>query len=328
MDKLTRILAVLNGTDTDDVVVAKAVALAHKQGAALELFLCEAERAYSLLHSYDPTGVAAFRRESIRESCRYLESLRDTVVGADVSISVDAVCESPLYEAIVRKVVRSHADFVIKSAAGGNASRRVAWDANDWQLMRTCPATLWLCRGKSWQPRPRFAAAVDLPEQETAGLPREILRVSGLLADACCGAVDVVFSEPRGTETTVHQSHVASLERLSSAAELCGANLHVLSGEAVEALPLFAANGSYDALIMGALTHRQGLSPLVGTLTGKLVDALDCDFVLVKPAGYRSEVGLTSQPVNEIPEEFENAPVPPPAATAPGFVSPWQLRAR
>jgi hypothetical protein len=80
---------------------------------------------------------------------------------------------------------------------------------------------------------------------------------------------------------------------------------------------------------MGALTHRKGLSLLVGTLTGKLVEAVDCDFVLVKPASYRTEVELTSRPMNEIPYELENTPVPQPsAATALGFVSPWQLPAR
>jgi universal stress protein E len=327
MKKLTRILAVLDGTHADDKVVAKAVALAHQQGAALELFLCDAERAYSLLHSYDPTGIAAFRGECIRESRRYLEGLRDTAVGANVPISVDAVCESPLYEAIVRKVARSRADFVIKGAARAHPSRRFGWDANDWQLMRACPAALLLCRGKAWQPSPKFAAAVDLSGQEASELPREILRISGILSDGYHGEIDVVYSEPRGMESAAHQSHVASLEKLS-AAELCGANLHVLSGEAENTLPVFCANGSYDALIMGALTHRKGLSALVGTLTGQLLEALDCDFVLVKPESYRSGVE-TSACVDELLHESEIVPAsqPRPAATQ-GFISSWQLPAR
>jgi nucleotide-binding universal stress UspA family protein len=43
--------------------------------------------------------------------------------------------------------------------------------------------------------------------------------------------------------------------------------------------------GHYDVLTMGALTHRPGVTTLVGTLTSKLVDAADCDFILVKPNG-------------------------------------------
>jgi nucleotide-binding universal stress UspA family protein len=47
-------------------------------------------------------------------------------------------------------------------------------------------------------------------------------------------------------------------------------------------LPAFVARGGYDVLVMGALTHRPGAVALVGTLTTKLVDTINCDFVLVK----------------------------------------------
>jgi len=108
---IARILAVLDGTDQDAVILSKAVSLAHQQGASLELFLCDSQCAYSLLHSYDQTNVAAFRRQSIQHSRRYLDRLRDVAVGAGVPITVDAACESPLYEAIVHKVLRSGVDL-------------------------------------------------------------------------------------------------------------------------------------------------------------------------------------------------------------------------
>jgi universal stress protein E len=62
--------------------------------------------------------------------------------------------------------------------------------------------------------------------------------------------------------------------------------MSVLRGIAEDTLPAFAASKEFDVLVMGALTRRRGLAALVGTLTSKLVDALDCDFVLVKPETY------------------------------------------
>src|SRR6185312_16556674 len=100
--------------------------------------------------------------QSTQRSRRYLDRLRDVAVGAGVPITVDAACESPLYAAIVHKVLRSASDLVIKSAVSADPRRRFALDANDWQLMRACPATLLLSRGKSWQACPRFIAAVDV----------------------------------------------------------------------------------------------------------------------------------------------------------------------
>ena len=120
MNKLTRILAVLDGTDADALIMAKSVALAHQHGAALELFLCDAQRAYALVRSYDQSGVEQARDKCARDWRRYLECLRDVAVGADVPICVDAVCESPLYEGIVRKVVRSQCDLVIKNAVSAH----------------------------------------------------------------------------------------------------------------------------------------------------------------------------------------------------------------
>lgn len=326
MSGLKRILAVLDGTDADAVIVSKAVALAHQQGADLELFLCDAERAYFLLHAYDSTGVEAARRGCIRKARHYLESLRDAVAGAGVPIRVDAVCDSPLFEGIVRKVLRSRCDLVIKNAGSRYPSHRRIWDANDWQLMRACPATLLLSRGKSWQASPRFAAAVDVSSQETAELPEEILRTSRLLADGCHGQLEVLYSEPCAIESTTHQRHVAALQALTDSAGLSGADIRVLSGAAEEALPDFAAGRGYDAFVMGALTHREDLSSQVGTLTAKLVETLDCDFVLVKPTSYQSQIGPGAPMFGEEPE-FEAARQPQ-RDRVPDFVSPWQLPGR
>jgi len=47
-------------------------------------------------------------------------------------------------------------------------------------------------------------------------------------------------------------------------------------------LASFAAQQASDAIVLGALSHRRDLTSLVGLFTGHLVEALTCDFVLVK----------------------------------------------
>jgi universal stress protein E len=327
-NKVTRILAVLDGTDEDAVVVSKAVAIAHQHRASLELFLCDAQRAYALRHSYDQTDVNAFRRKCIREARRYLASVRDVAVGADVAITVDAACASPLYEAIVRKVVRSRADLIIKSAASPSPLARYALDANDWQLLRACPATVLLSRGKSWQPSPKFLAAVDVSGEETPGLPGHILNVCSELLRGLQGRLDIVYSEPKDTVPVEHAKRLERLQAITGAAHIPGAGVHFLLGKADEVLPTFAAGRGYDAIIMGALTHREGLSALVGTLTSKLVGLVGCDFVLVKPDSYHTQVELTEAAGEGMVDELESEELPKVPPATPGFVSPWQLPGR
>jgi universal stress protein E len=323
MNTMKRILAVLDGSDADVGVLTKAVALAHRHAAALELFLCDAEHAFALQHAYDPTGVEECRHAYVRQARRYLESVRDTAVGADVRIAVDATCETPLYEGIVRKVLSSGADLVVKSAAGAQSLRRFALDANDWQLMRTCPAALLLCRGRSWSPCPKIAAAVDVSEHEAAELPRAIMQTSALLAQGCRGELDILYSEPQNTDSRQHEVHAARLQSLAHDTGLDDRRVHLVPGDPDDALPSFAAGRGYDAFIMGALTHRPGLATLVGTLTSRLVESLDCDFVLVKPAGFRTPVESIIKPSQE-----ESVALRKPAAMPLDFVSPWQLPAR
>jgi nucleotide-binding universal stress UspA family protein len=69
------------------------------------------------------------------------------------------------------------------------------------------------------------------------------------------------------------------------------AAVHVLAGDPEASLPGFAKRHAYDAMLLGALTHRPGMTAQVGTLTSRLVETLECDFILVKPSTYHSPVG-------------------------------------
>src|SRR5262245_36322880 len=112
MDKLTSILVVLDPTDARRHVLNKAMILAPHFGARLELFLCDSENAYALSHSYDRQGVAAARDACLLAGQRYLDAVRRTLA-EDVRITTHVACESPLYEAIVRRALDTQPDLVI-----------------------------------------------------------------------------------------------------------------------------------------------------------------------------------------------------------------------
>lgn len=308
MEKLTSILVIVDTRNEMNRTLAKALFLARRFGASLELFLCDSERAYVLKHSYIAEEAARARQsyvaidpamqavanpsqypndiEKARQVCladelAYLSALRESLHASDVNITLDVACHSPLYESIVRKVKQSAPDLVIKSTSGRHPMRRFFLDDNDWQLARACPAALMLTRQRKWANPPRFAAAVDVSEHETCDTAHMILRTSEYLALGCQGELDVMYSE---TQEDVSNEREAStkLQQLAYEHNVNADHTHVLHGQADETLPVFATAEHYDVLVLGALTHRRGFAALIGTLTSKLVDALDCDFVLVK----------------------------------------------
>lgn len=283
MDKLTSILVVTSRSNADGALFAKAVLLARRVGARIHLFHCDAELAHVLRHSYDTQDTEKAWQASVLDHRGYLEALRASVHAPDLDISIDTTCDSPLYERIIKKVLADRPDLVMKSPSGTHPLRRLTLDSNDWQLMRACPVTLMLVRGKIWGERPRFAALVDVSVEETPHLAEAIVHTSEYFALGCQGELDLVYSE-KDEDGSQRTERAAALDRLAREYRIGADHVHVLSGDPDVTLPDFAAKQCYDGLVLGALTHRKGIAALVGTLTGRLVDVLDCDFVLVKRA--------------------------------------------
>lgn len=284
----TYILAVLNRGQLDSGLVDKAAWLATECDARLELFLCDAEHAYALKREYEPSRNDEFRQKCVAKAIEYLVHVRRAARLSDTRVYVSAACESPLYEGIVHKVLRSRPDLVIKGASGLRLAAGVVFDPNDWQLMRKCPTTLMMTRGRIWCARPRLAAAVDVSAEETVGLAGSILKTAQCLRSAHGGELDVLYAQRGAVGREVWETREAALRKLAQVCNVRDEATHVLNGEPEHALPAFVAERDYDVLVMGALTHRPGAVALVGTLTSKLVDTIDCDFVLVKRKPERS----------------------------------------
>lgn len=154
MPKLENLLVIMDLLDPARLALARAILLARHFGASLELFLCDTQAAYEFDHAYDGSGVAAARAANLQASQCYLESTRRSMA-ADVAVTVHAACESPLCEAVARRVLATGPDLVIKAVTG--MGRAAALDSDDWQLARTCPAPLLLTHGRPWHARPHFA---------------------------------------------------------------------------------------------------------------------------------------------------------------------------
>ncbi len=283
MGKTSSILAVAQHGVSDTVLLAKAAALARAFGFALELFLCDADHAYALKHDYQQSGRDKAVSACVTRAREYLINERKLIDPAVNTVAIDAACESPLYEGIVHKVQRCRPELVMKAASGIDRRGHSAFDENDWQLMRACPATLALVQNRHWRKRLRIAAAVDVSDEETEGLASAIIRIARRLALATGGELELVYAERMPADGAESRAHAAKLRALARQVDLDERHAHILPGAPEQELAAFAAGRDYDVLALGALTHRKASVKLVGTLTSTLVEALDSDFLLIKP---------------------------------------------
>jgi universal stress protein E len=288
MEKLTSILVVANRTAADRTLLEKAVALARNVGARIHLFSCDAELARRLRHSCPTEEAEKAWNMCLAEHITYLRRLQADVSAPDVQISVDAACQSPLHEGIVSKIRETGADLVMKSPAGVHPLRRLALDSNDWKLTKACPTTLMLVRTHPWRAVPKIAALIDVSEDSTAQFAQTIVHASEYFALGCHGELEVVYSEASSNDRE-QSERLDCLQRLMREYHVDASHVHVLSGDPDHVVPDFAAGQNYDAVVLGAVTHRKGIAGLGGMLTSRIADAVDCDLILVG----RSDRGLT-----------------------------------
>jgi len=283
MRALKSILVVVDPSGNNETLIAKARALARQNGASIELFLCDADHAYSLGRTYETASVETARQACLLQARTHLQRWRGEVETQGIKVTTDVACESPLYQGIVRKVLSSRPDLVMKSITPAYGSSRYILDPNDWQLMRACPAQLLLVRPRVWSAAPHVLAAVDVSDGEAPEITASIMRAGELLALGRHENLHVAFCEEVAQVPSEPRVSASRLERLAHEYQLDRQKVYALSGDPGAQLLAFANGGEYDILALGALTHRLGLVALVGTLTTHLADGFSGDLLLVKP---------------------------------------------
>jgi K+-sensing histidine kinase KdpD len=118
--------------------------------------------------------------------------------------------------------------------------------------------------------------------QSTAQFARTIVHTSEYFALGCHGELDIACCE-RSADSCEQSERLDNLGRLTREYHVEASHVHVLRGDPDDAVPDFAARQNYDAVVLGALTHRKGIAGIRGMLTSKIVDAVDCDLILVEP---------------------------------------------
>jgi len=116
------------------------------------------------------------------------------------------------------------------------------------------------------------------PGEEQPEISRRVLAAADGMA-RCCGARLELLYAPGPADVVARQCREQQLARLGATAGVTVAAAHVLNGEAA-AIAARARAHDYEILVLGALAHRQ---PQVGSLTGRLLEELDCDLLLVRP---------------------------------------------
>jgi universal stress protein E len=314
MQRLDRILAVIDPTSDTQPGAAKAARLARLTGASLELFVCDSDPVLTGEFFLDTHTLQQLRGEFLAERTERLEEIADQLRQTGLDVSTHVHWDNPLHEGILRRIAECEPDLVFKDTHYHSVLRRALFSNTDWHLVRSCPVPLLLCRTADWAPRPRLLAALDPGHHgdKPAALDHDIVAAAQLLARQLGGEVEAVhvFFPAALLAATSAMAGIplapdlggtslieAERERLSRCmheiAQSHGLDanaVRVVQGSAAERLPQLAAERHADLLVMGAVSRSRLRELFIGSTAERVLDRLPCDVLVIRAADFRQQL--------------------------------------
>lgn len=309
-----RILVVVDPTAEAQPAVQRGAWLARRLDMGLELFICHYDPYLSGERFFDSPGLKRARREVMDAMLTRLAHLAEPLAAEGLAVTTSAAWDTPLDEGIVRKVLATRPALVLKDTHYHHALKRSVFSNTDWNLIRSCPAPLWLVKPEAPVEPFRLVAAVDPMHEhdKPATLDHTLLRQAEWLAGRCDGELHLFHSyDPMpaiaGTATTVAtpisvpadsiteemaSAHGAALRELATTYGLEAPRVHLQRGPARELLPEFTSRLQAGLVVMGAVARGTLRRLFLGSTAEQVLDRLPCDVLVIKPDGFATPVRL------------------------------------
>lgn len=275
----------------DQPALSKAAALSFASGAKLVLFnsfmlpqpVCDAPM----------DSQTAIIASAIRQRRERMQSLVAGLGLRGVKCLVE--WDYPAHEAIVRQVLKTKPDVLLTTSHRHGRLARLLLTNTDWELMRTCPCPVWFVRSSELPQRPSVLVAVDPfhAHDKPARLDDRLIKTGSTLAHYFNGRVALVHASDVAVATPFVRSLVIAkakqaIDDLGARHGLAEDYCQVRSGRPDEVISAFARSEDADILVMGVVSRSLSLGqPTIGNTAERVIDRVDCDVFVVKPAGFK-----------------------------------------
>jgi len=295
----------------DELAFQRAVRLCRDAEADLNILKTEEEvsdHLYSLIHSL---GLSLPSRWDARAQGELIERTKELAASEQVAVEHHTIHGRPL-EGIVRHLISTDCDLLVKAAQPSFGIRRVLLGHLDRQLIRKCPCPVWIEKPDARPSHDRILAAVDpapfADDLQHHQLNVDILQWASYLADVEQAQLDIVHVWPFHHErrllgrggfsdrdvarigAEIRSKHQDALDNLIEPFRSKIHRIHLLKGDAAEEISRLADQMSFDVVVLGTVcrTGIQGL--LIGNTAETVLDQINCSVMALKPRGFVSPI--------------------------------------
>lgn len=309
MKQIRNILTIVDPTATTQPAVAKAMQLAKSLHASVELFVCDFRAGLEVPEARGARDALLEHRRSL------LEELSRPHRKSGIQVTVDVAFDNPLHEGLLKKIVSSHADLVVKDTHYHNLIRRTLISNTDWHLIRSCSTPLLLVKPTHWSSQLRTLAAVDPGHlaDKPAALDHIICEWSVTLAKALNGEAHAVHMYlptallitsaatvgmpmvvATGAEQQLiedeRQARLKLVQAVTAPHGISADSTRLMLGSAVDLLSEEAERVRADIVVMGAVSRSRMKRIFVGNTAERVLDHLPCDVLIVKPLDFATDL--------------------------------------
>nr|WP_298139090.1 universal stress protein [uncultured Pseudomonas sp.] len=304
--KLQTLLVVIDSQQPHQPALERAAWLARRNRARLHLLLIEYHATLDTSPLFDSAVQAKGRAAALEQAGAWLEEYVAPLRAEGLELHLDVRWGKPLHKVVASKVDELQPDLVLKSAARNNLLQRLLLTNSCWQLIRHCPAPLWLVHHGAWQGHRLCAAldplhSADKPAEldhrliraarelsEQFGLQAHYLHTYAPLPRTLVFDAELVGDYENYVERSAKQ-HRDALEDLIGQYPIARPDTHLIEGFAEEVLPRFVREQNVDLLLMGAVARGQLDTALIGHTAERVLDAVECDLLVLRPETKGSE---------------------------------------
>ncbi len=276
------ILFVADGSEGEESVLARAVALASANSAKLTLFAALDAEGYQFNDQETRSAVEAINRAHLEERREELESLRQEAISEHPQLTIDVAVETgamPL--SVILAVLVNHHDLVMKAAEGDTGKWKRLFGTGEQKLMRNCPCPVWIVKPSRETQLRKILAAVDLDptEPDTESLATRIMALATSLATEEGSDLHVVHAWRLAAETalrgrqidttdvdkivrSIEGAHQSELDRLLGLYPYDKRTVHLTEGQAGDVIPDLAESLEVDLVVIGTV-GRAGVPGLL-----------------------------------------------------------------
>jgi universal stress protein E len=292
--------------------MGKVVQLAAGLDAEVELFHCIFDADVTRRGRFGTRGAQEDIHEFVDRRREQLEYTAERLRAKGVPVRTSVRWDYPIHEGIVRQVLRRKPSLLVAQSSRKGRAARLMFTQTDYKLIETCPCpVLFIKSGRPYSDAV-IIAAVDPGRLhgKPATLDDGILDTAVMIRDALGGRLQmfhagapweyVVHAKgelrdlPEAVREEVHGAYWRKLEgpvlALAQRHNIPEKSVQVIEGDAAELLPAVASGQSAHIVALGAVSRSPIGRALIGHTAERVLDALECDVLVVKPPHFQTPV--------------------------------------